>query len=498
MELAHPLDDGLARLVVGRNAERGILGSQAVERDAHLFLVGLGLRLHRQLDHGLGEFHPLQDDRVGRVAQRVAGRGLLEARDGDDVAGARFLDVLTRVRVHQEHTADLFLLVLHRVQVAALGQRARIDAGEGERADERIVHDLEGQCRERRIVFRRTRVRGLAVELHALHVGNVERRRQIVDHRVEQRLNALVLERRAAKDRNERHLERALADQLLEVGDRRLVALEIRFHQRIVLLDGHLDQVAAILRSLFLQIVGDVAIFELRAQALVEPDDRAVLDQVDQALEAAFLADREIQHGRTRAETLDDRVHAVIEVRAGAIELVDEAHPRNLVLVRLAPHGLRLRLHAGNAVEAGNRTVEHAQRTLDFDREVDVPGGVDDVDQVLFALALFSAPLAGGRRRGDRDPALLLLLHPVHRRGAFVHFADLIGLAGVIEDAFGRGRLAGVDVRHDADIAIALERMAAGHDRSSLAMWGAGVTGSPSYRSVVLPAEDRRTRCYQR
>jgi hypothetical protein len=44
--------------------------------------------------------------------------------------------------------------------------------------------------------------------------------------------------------------------------------------------------------------------------------------------------------------------------------------------------------------------------------------------------------------------------------------ADLVGLAGVIEDALGRRRLAGVDMGHDADVAIAVERMAAGHDLS--------------------------------
>jgi hypothetical protein len=51
--------------------------------------------------------------------------------------------------------------------------------------------------------------------------------------------------------------------------------------------------------------------------------------------------------------------------------------------------------------------------------------------------------------------------------------ADLVGLAGIIEDALGRRRLAGVDVRHDADVAIALERMAAGHDLTP----GAGLSG---------------------
>ena len=59
-----------------------------------------------------------------------------------------------------------------------------------------------------------------------------------------------------------------------------------------------------------------------------------------------------------------------------------------LVLLGLPPHGLRLRLDAGNAVETGDRAVEHAQRTLDLDGEVDVAGRVDDVDAVLGALAL--------------------------------------------------------------------------------------------------------------
>jgi len=142
--------------------------------------------------------------------------------------------------------------------------------------------------------------------------------------------------------------------------------------------------------------------------------------------------------------------------------------------------GLGLRFDAGNAVEAGNRAVEYAQRALDLDREVDVARRVDDVDPVLGAVAC--GPETSCRRGRDRDAALLLLLHPVHGRGALVDLADLVGLASVIEDALGRRRLSGVDMRHDADIAIALERMAAGHFKNSLAMWGAGRSGFPRYR----------------
>src|SRR3546814_4919084 len=74
----HALDHGLAALGVGRHAERGILLRQAVEGDAHPLLVGLGLRLDRHLDDRLRELHALQDDRVLRVAQRLAGGGVLQ------------------------------------------------------------------------------------------------------------------------------------------------------------------------------------------------------------------------------------------------------------------------------------------------------------------------------------------------------------------------------------------------------------------------------------
>jgi hypothetical protein len=71
---------------------------------------------------------------------------------------------------------------------------------------------------------------------------------------------------------------------------------------------------------------------------------------------------------------------------------------------------------------------------------------VDDVDPMVF-------PDTGRRGRRDRDPALALLLHPVHRRGAFVDFADPVNTTRVKQDALGRGRLTRVDVGDDANIA---------------------------------------------
>ena len=90
-----------------------------------------------------------------RIAQRVAGARFLQARQRDDVAGIGFLDVFAVVRMHQQHAADPLLALAGRIDDAgAARERAGIDAAERDGADERIVHDLEGEQRQRLVVVR--------------------------------------------------------------------------------------------------------------------------------------------------------------------------------------------------------------------------------------------------------------------------------------------------------------------------------------------------------
>jgi hypothetical protein len=277
MELAHALDNGLTRLRIGRDTEGRILLDETAQRLAHLLLVGLRLRLDGELDDRIGEVHLFQDHRIVRIAQRVAGGDALEAGQGDDVAGTRFLHVLTIVGVHQQHAADALLAVLGAVQHAGRRfEHARIDAGEGERAHERVGHDLEGERGKRRVVARRQRDRLVGAHLHALDVGHVDRRRQVVDDGVEHGLHALVLERRAAQHRNERVGDRALADAFDQRVVVRLLAGQVFLERRVVLLDGHLDHLVAPFGRLFLEVGRNLDDLELGASALFEPDDRLV------------------------------------------------------------------------------------------------------------------------------------------------------------------------------------------------------------------------------
>jgi hypothetical protein len=68
-----------------------------------------------------------------------------------------------------------------------------------------------------------------------------------------------------------------------------------------------------------------------------------------------------------------------------------------------------------------------------------------------------TAPETGRGRRGDGDTALLFLLHPVHGGGAIMDLSDLVGDTGVEEHTLGGSRFTGIDMRHDANITIALD-----------------------------------------
>jgi hypothetical protein len=71
-----------------------------------------------------------------------------------------------------------------------------------------------------------------------------------------------------------------------------------------------------------------------------------------------------------------------LEVGADAVHLVDEADARHAVLVGLAPHGLGLRLDAGDRVEhATAPSSTRSERSTSAVKST-WPGRVDDVDAV--------------------------------------------------------------------------------------------------------------------
>ena len=479
VKFAHTSDDGLAAFLIRGDAEGWIFGRQLAQRDAQLFLVALGLWLDGELDDRLGELHGVEDHRLELVTQRLAGDHVLQANEGHDVAGATGVNVLRVPCVHLNDSAkSLFTLLVGVHHGITLVNAARVDAGKGVGA---VLgrHQLEGERCERLVIGRRTHDFFVCVA-HALALNgrNVDRRRQVVDDCVEQGLYALVLERRTTEDREEVTGNGALTDQALDGRLIRLFAFEVGFHDRFVLFDDGLEQLFAVLGGLVLQVVRDVDDIVVGAHGFVVPDHGVHLDEVDHALQLAFVADLQLTDQRRRAEAVLDGLRGAQEVRAQTVELVHEANARHAVAVGLAPYGLGLWLYAGNAFEHGNRAVEDLQRTLNLNGEVHVARSINDVDTVV-------APECGGRSGGDGDATLLLLLHPVHGGGTIVHFTDLVGLTSVVQDALGGSGLTGVDVGHDAHVAVQLQGSAACHDFCSFYLF---LRSAGRHRPRNLPA----------
>jgi len=81
VQFAHPGDQGLAERFVHFDHEGRIFFSQLAQRLAHLVLIDLCLRLDRDFDDRRREANLLQDDRMGFIAQCIAGEGFLQQHE---------------------------------------------------------------------------------------------------------------------------------------------------------------------------------------------------------------------------------------------------------------------------------------------------------------------------------------------------------------------------------------------------------------------------------
>ena len=399
-----------------------------------------------------------QKERMGRILQMHANhREDIEEVWAGDIAGPDLFDILTVIGVHLQNTAHALLLVLHAVEHGGTGgQVTGVHTEEAQTAHIGVSHDLEGQSGERRGI-----VRGAVLDLVRLGHGagdrrDVQRGRHIIDDGVQQLLHTLILIGRAAHDRDELDLRRGLANGRSDLFGGHLLTLKIQLHDLVVEIGDCLNQLRAVLFSLVAHILGDLLDAHILAKIVVV-DVRLHLEQVDDAAEVRLGADRQLDRNSVAAQALMHHVDNVVEVRAHDVHLVDVDHAGNIVMVSLSPDRLGLRLNAALGTKDRHAAVEHAQAALDLNGEVDVARGVDDIDAVAL-------PEASGRSARDRDAALLLLRHPVHGGSAFMGLTELVVDARVEQNAFRRGRLTGVDVRHDANVSCVFKGILSGHN----------------------------------
>ena len=347
--------------------------------------------------------------------------------------------------MHLNQTSDALLLVLGGViDIGAALQRTGVAAEIGKPSDEGIGDDLERQTREGRAVVRVTGFDLAGLGVGSRDVIDVERRRQVGDDAVQELLHALVAVGRSAEDRGQLQGNGRLADTGFELllGD--LLVHEELFGQSVVAAGDRLQKLGSCGLGLLQQVGGNIDLLHILAEVILV-NGGLHGDQVDDTLEGILLADGKLDGESVGLEAISHHLHGVFKVGAVDIHLVDVGDTGNLVLIGLMPDGFGLRLDAALCAEHGDSAVQNAQGALNLDGEVHVARRIDDVDTETL-------PETGRGGRLNGNTSLLLLDHEVHGSSALVHFADLMGLARIEQDALGRCGLAGVDMRHDADI----------------------------------------------
>ena len=151
VQLAHPVDQGLAGLLVGLDLEGRVLLAEAGSAAPIFSWSTLVFGSIATAMTGSGKVIVSSSIGASGAASVSPVRGLLEADAGADVAGVALLDLLAMVGVHHQQAPDPLGLAGGDVEDAAAGaELARVDAEVGQLADVGVGHHLEGERGEGR------------------------------------------------------------------------------------------------------------------------------------------------------------------------------------------------------------------------------------------------------------------------------------------------------------------------------------------------------------
>ena len=179
---------------------------------------------------------------------------------------------------------------------------------------------------------------------------------------------------------------------------------------------------------------------------------------------------------RLAADDAGQFLGVLLRLGGGQVDLVQHRDQVQVGLERQVQVGQRLRLDPLGRVHQQDRALAGGQRPGHLVGEVDVPGGVDQVEHVL--LAVRAGPRQPDRLALDGDAALPLDVHPVQVLRAHLPVAHH---PGELQHPVGQRGLAVVDVRDDAEVP----------DHAQVGMTGAG-------RGLRAIREDLLGHCWHR
>ena len=172
-------------------------------------------------------------------------------------------------------------------------------------------------------------------------------------------------------------------------------------------------------------------------------------DRLEHLLDAeAGLGRDEDRVGGVEADHVLDLLPDLLRLGRRQVDLVEDRDDLVIVVERLVDVGERLRLDPLARVDDEERALAGGERPVDLVGEVDMAGRVDEVEDVVVAVA--RAVVEPHGLRLDGDAALALDVHRIEHLAAHLALAET---AGDLDQPVGERRLAVVDMGDDREVA---------------------------------------------
>ncbi len=149
-----------------------------------------------------------------------------------------------------------------------------------------------------------------------------------------------------------------------------------------------------------------------------------------------------------KAEGVDELLRDALGLGAGEVDLVDHGDELQVGVERQVDVGEGLRLDALGGVDDEQGAFAGGEGARDLVAEVDVAGGIDEVE--LVGVAVLGREGHADGLGLDGDALLALQVHGVEHLGGHIALGDS---ARHLQEAVGEGGFAVVDVGDDAEVA---------------------------------------------
>ena len=321
---------------------------------------------------------------------------------------------------------------------------AGVNAKDGQAAGIGVGHGLEDLGRQRAIRVRLNNHFGCRGGMLPLDRAAILRGGEIEINRVQQERGAAAVLAGPAQNRHETALQGADPESLVDLLRRQFPFFQEFLDQGVVTFRGKVKQIVPQRLRLILEVVGDGTRFQLAA-----PGRRQVgllADQIHHPFETGFPADGQQDGHGLDLQHFPDFLERLVKIGPFPVHLIDEDQAGQIVPVGRVPDLFGAHLDAVHRVHHHHGGVGHMEGGPGIRQEIVIPGGVGQINRVLF-------PLIMVKGAGDGDLTFNFLRLVIQDGTAVVDFSQPGGGPRPKEEGLGQRGLAAAPMADQDQVA---------------------------------------------